>query len=181
MAIGRPAFYTKRKDRRDEDWVISLEVDYTHSAIVQADQVIEFAFIAPVFSEAEFEATMEQIDMCQRRLRSIFVVGLGEPNMPREWKIDGLVWRQWNMALDRARAKLEQRYRAAKFFAGQRRADKKRADAEKALQNVWINVKPDEAIALKKKGFDVRFIGVGWQYTTQNPRAMSKKPRTSIA
>lgn len=108
----------------------------THSSIDEAEFACRIASEAPVFSDADYAALLEMLETAHSTLRSVFVGGQ-EPGIPVEWRIDGLLYRAWDMALDKAKTKLMQKFRASKFFAGQRRGDKRRAKEKNNLSREW--------------------------------------------
>lgn len=167
-----------------------------HSSLDEVDHACMVANDAPVYTQADFDAILQLLDEAHTRLRSVFVGGQ-EPGVPSEWRIDGLEFRRYDIKLDLAKTKLVQRYRASKFFAGQRRGDKARAKA-KANETKWVdldgvrevtgkdaagnshtwkeNVGEIQARNLKRQGFDVRQIGKN-QYQFASIKEVPK-PRT---
>lgn len=159
-----------------------------HSSIEEARTVCEIALQAPVYSEADYEAILEMLEDAHGTVRRVFVGGQ-EPSVPDDWRIDGLLYRDIDNLLVGTKTKLLQRYRASKFFAGQRRVDKANKKAHDNLdQRNWKdlggtqvlefkdrngnvheykeNVGEAAYLRLKQQGFDVRKIGSRYQYTT---------------
>lgn len=150
-----------------------------HSSLEDVDHACMVALDAPVYTEADYDAILELLEEAHSRLRTVFVGGQ-EPGVPDEWRIDGLVFRRYDIAINLAKTKLLQRFRASKFFAGQRRGDKARAKARANVTD-WVdldgvrevtakdkagnshtwkeNIGETQAQNLKRQGFDVRQVG----------------------
>lgn len=130
----------------------------THSSVDEAELACQIAREAPVFSEADLEALVELVDDASSRLRRVFVVGQSV-EMPKDWRMDGILYKTHADALDKARAKLILRYQATKFFAGQRRRDGTKTT------KIWLDAGGEEAARYARQhGTEVKM-------TTKNGRA----------
>lgn len=135
-----------------------------HSSIYELEHACMIAREAPVFTEADYEAILESLDEAHRRLRGVFVGGQ-ERSVPDEWRVDGLLYRACDIEANRAKDKLLQRFKASKFFAGQRRHDRAKAKQVAGLDSRWTPLHGEqEAVKYRQQGFDVRM-------TTRNGRA----------
>ena len=162
-----------------------------HSCLDDAAHAVMIGREAPVFQEADYEAVLELLEDAHKRVRAVFIGGQ-ERSVPVEWRMDGLVYREWDNKLVEAKTKLLQRYRASKFFAGSRRRDMAVAKAKKNIAE-WQDLPGSKVIVgkdlagnvhestehmgeaqaanMKRAGFDVRRIGIGkatrYQFATR--------------
>lgn len=135
-----------------------------HSCIYELDHACMIAREAPVFTEADYEAILELLDAAHKRLRSVFVGGQ-QGNAPDGWRIDGLLYRACDIDANEAKNKLLQRFRASRFFSGQRRLDKAKKKQADSLDPRWTPLRSEQdAVKYRQQGFDVRM-------TTRNGRA----------
>ena len=123
--------------------------------------------------ESAYLATREEVLTAIHRLRSVFIGGQ-EPGIPREWRIDGTVYKLWDDQLERALSKLDQRWKGLIFFAAQARAENKPKDfdAQMGVRSVvtkkkreylhWANLDSEEQYwRMKQSGFEVRRVMAG--------------------
>lgn len=150
-----------------------------HSSINYAYEMCVIAKDVPIYTEADYEATMELLEDAHATLRSVFVGGQ-TPGVPDDWRIDGIVYRRWDMALEEAKAKLTQKFRASKFFSAVRRAERHDKEIKDSLDNTrWTPLRDyDEFIKFRQKGFDVREIRAGrvtkYEFTTRKEVAKGR-------
>lgn len=123
--------------------------------------------------EGAYLATREEVTNAICRLRRVFIGGQ-DTNTPREWKVDGVTYKEWDDRLQQALAKLEQRWKGLIFFAAQARAEHKPKDfdAKMGVRSVvtkkkreylhWANLDSEEQYwKMKQSGFEVRRIMAG--------------------
>lgn len=162
-----------------------------HSALDEADFAVLIASQAPCYSEADRDCLLEMVDTARKTLTNVYVGGQ-EPGVPDDWKIGWFECRQRLQALEAALIRIERKFKATKFFAGQRRADKRKADNAKR-ETTWhdldgiheMNVKDAAGNThtlrehageaqyqeYKRRGFDVRKVEYGktvrYQFATR--------------
>lgn len=127
-----------------------------HSCLDYADEVCTIAREAPIKTDQDYEATLELLEDAHKTLRGVFVGGQ-EPGVPDSWRIDGLLYRAWDMELTKAKDRLLQRLRASKFFGAMRRREKAVERDKRAISDRWYDLDSEEqALKLKQRGFDIR-------------------------
>lgn len=136
-----------------------------HSSIDSAEIALDIAANAPCRSQDEHDAILEIVEEADKRLLMTYLGGQ-EPGVPLDWRIGWYECRQLLHALDKAKTKLDLRLRAAKFFAGQARAENRKKS--EATDERWLDIGGYDAyMHARHQGFDTRVLMVGRKTTYQ--------------
>jgi hypothetical protein len=107
------------------------------------------------------QAFEKVLDDHYHRVRALVVAGAVPRN---DWRVDGLELHQRFQMLEAFEKQIAARRLMRAMNIAQRMADNSTNEARRAsLGYMWGSVDADRAIALKKAGFEVRYIGVEWQ------------------
>lgn len=133
-----------------------------HSALANADEVLEIALTAPIYSLADYEATRQLLDEAEQTLLNTYRGGAETPGIPNDWKIEWYDCRIRLQGFEVIGDRLEQRRRASKFFAAQRYAEAKAKENAPRHTDGWERLADyDQYMDFKKQGYPVREIAYG--------------------
>lgn len=109
------------------------------------------------------EAFGRILDEHYQKLRMLAIAAAVPRN---DWRVDGIELRQRFQMLEALEKQVAARRLMRSMNIAQRLSEKgvtKHEVRRVSLGHMWNSVSQDRAIKLKQAGFEVRFIGVGWQ------------------